>query len=177
MDTSPLGSPDPRIDELLLALGQAVYAGQVLEETMVEVISVTMELVEGTGTGEQFSISLEKFSKRTLGQVVLSLRQVAELPVEDDQVLSEALDARNFVIHKFSGHVGDIFQPGADLSAHRNTLHDKCKVILKGTSVATELHECVVRLHTEKASAAALKLRAVANELRELLMPDDSTKH
>lgn len=177
MEVSSLRPSDPRVDELLLALGQAVYAGQVLEETMVEVISVAMELVEGTGTGEQFAISLDRYSKRTLGQVVLSLKKIAHLPAEEDQCLADALDARNFVIHKFSAHAGDIFQPGADLVAHRSTLHEKCRCILEGTTVATDIHQCLVRMNSERTAATVSKLRATANDLRRLLLADKSTEH
>jgi len=93
--------------ELFEYLGRALYECQRLEVTLASVIR-DLHLLTGSIQGNDLLERLQKFQKildsrlkHTLGKLFKELRRFVKLGDEDEHLLSEALEKRNEIVHRF----------------------------------------------------------------------------
>jgi len=164
-------------DKVFLALGQTLYACQLFEATMLEVIAHAHELLDGTGDGGQLQSSIEQLSRKTLGQVLHELRKRADIRSDIDSRLNEGLEARNFVVHHFASHVGDDLVDETKGIAHQRALYEKCVIIMTANDTALTLLDALAKLNTTKSAALASELEQTARDLRELAKQYSRLRH
>ena len=99
-------------DKVFLALGQTLYVCQLFEGTMLEIMATVHEILDGTGDGKQFFLSIEALSRKTIGQLIQELRKRADLRSDIEEQLASGLEARNFIVHNFARHVAHHEHPG-----------------------------------------------------------------
>ena len=167
MNTTNPSSPQPSANSVFTALGLAVYACQLFEGTMLEVMASARELLEGTGDGRRYDASLEALSRKTLGQLLHDFRNRAEIQVDVDEQLQVGLEARNFIIHKFASLVGDDFANESKFVGHLNPLYDKLAIVITANSAASAVLAALGKAQSERSERVASELRDAANAMRE----------
>ncbi len=135
---------------------------------MLEILANAHEVLDGSGDGKQFYASIETLSRKTLGQLLHTLRKRAEIRPDIDDQLSAALEARNFVVHRFAESVGDDLADEDKIFALQRSLSEKCMIIVNANSTAAEVLRAIGHLNAERSYRAANELRDVAATLREL---------
>lgn len=168
MNTSSIANRAHSPDKVFLALGQTVYAGQLFEVTMLEVLATSRELLDGTGDGVTFNNSIESLSRRTLGQLLAAFRERADVRSDIESLLCVGLEARNFVVHRFAQYVGDDLDDEAKRSQHQRTLYEKCAVIMAANDAALAMLEAIGKLQAQRSVERVAELEQTAIALREL---------
>jgi hypothetical protein len=177
MNAEPEPPRTASIDDVMQALGTAVFASQVFESTMLEVIAATRELLKGSFDGKEYQSSIDSFSRNTLGQLLNALRKHAELNPAIDEKLIAGLDARNQVVHRFATDVGDQLFSHQNLDALRKALYEKCSLIMEANVTAVAILHAVVDLVSERGSQLVTELSQVAEKLSLLGSSESSLKH
>jgi len=99
-------APDDEDNEVWIYYGLAAYYAQLLEKDVLQFVAM-LEFVGlssiGPGTTQQIFARLDR---HTLGQLMRAARTRATIPQHIDDLLSESLEKRNFLIHKFYYHHG-----------------------------------------------------------------------
>jgi hypothetical protein len=163
MNTPSRTQPPETPDKVFLVLGQAVYAGQLFEATMLEVLATARELLDGTGDGTAFEDSIESLSKKTLGQLLVAFQARADIRPDVESILSAGLEARNFVVHRFAQHVGDEVKQ----NDHQRTLYEKCIAIIAANDVALAMLRAIGQQQVQRSTERVSRLRQTATALRE----------
>jgi hypothetical protein len=90
------------LSPLMIEAGAALYDSQAFEQGLIYLLYLLSKL-EGTEDLEQRSIEdiLENKKKKTAGQIIGILKKHVSLTAEVEGILSDALDERNFIIHRF----------------------------------------------------------------------------
>jgi hypothetical protein len=177
MNPPPQPSMPPSVDGVFLALGQTLYACQLFEATMLEILASAHEVLKGTGDGTQFQASIETLSRQTLGQLLQALRKVADIRPDIDAQLGSALEARNFVVHRFAAQVGDDLTLDRNIPDHQRALYERCSLILEANSTAVSVLQALARLQSDRSSNVVAKLEQAANALRSLANSDPGARH
>ncbi len=86
--------------EVYAFYGLAAYCGQLLEKGLVNLMSTLR--TEGVSiTREQFDKIFASYDRLTLGVLLRDARKMIDIPLQTDQILAEALEKRNFLVHHY----------------------------------------------------------------------------
>ena len=177
MNTSSPQTIPQFADKLFLALGQTLYACQLFEATLLEVLAHTHELLDGTGDGTRFQESIETLSRKTLGQLLHEFRKRADIREDIEGRLSAGLEARNFVVHHFAEHVGDDLSAEPEISAHQRVVYEKCAVVMGANDAGLDLLNAIAKLNAARSGAMANELEEKTNAMRELASRYSELRH
>ena len=164
-------------DKVFLALGQTLYACQLLEGTMLEIMATANEVLDGTGDGKLFYESIEALSRKTLGQLIHELRKRADLRPDIEDHLCTGLEARNFIVHRFAKHVGDDLTNEAQTITCQRHVYQKCALVMNANDIAVEMLHALGRHHAEESVKKTAELEATTEALRELTSKISLPKH
>jgi hypothetical protein len=95
--------PEPEnydVKEVYSFYGLAAYCGQVLEKGLVNLV-VALHTEGVTITREQFDSIFATYDSRTLGQLLRNAHTRVAISSEIDQLLSDALSKRNWLVHNY----------------------------------------------------------------------------
>ena len=177
MNTAAIPPHPPSANSVFTALGLTVYACQLFEATMLELLASAHELLDGTGDGKRFDASLETLSRKTLGQLLHDFRKRTDIRSDIDDKLQLGLEARNFVIHGFAVHVGDDFNDESTFVNYQRLLYEKLAVMMVANSSASAVLEALGKAHSERSERIAGELQDTMQALRELLKSHGSPRH
>lgn len=88
------------LEPMFLALGQAVYACQVFEDSLCMLHSWLSRL-DADGADDAMFASWDFHSAKTLGGLLTALRNRVALPSDLETFLREGVEYRNAIIHRF----------------------------------------------------------------------------
>ena len=96
------------VKEVYARFGLAVYFAQVLEHGLVNALAI-LDLIPSqrhvARTREEWAADVDGFMDRqfkaTMGRMMRSLRDVAQVDADLEQLLNDALDKRNWLVHAF----------------------------------------------------------------------------
>jgi hypothetical protein len=102
IDTTPLNS-------IYLEMGATVQDSQRLELYISLIVTLLVELSDGTLTDREFKDWMDNLGSHTLGHLIEEIKK--KVGFTDDAILGlrEALRARNFLIHRFYNLRSDLF--------------------------------------------------------------------
>ena len=164
-------------DKIFLALGQTLYVCQLFETTMLEVLAVAHELLDGTGDGRKYQASLETLSRKTLGQLLHDLRKRADIKSEVDSQLDAGLEARNFVVHRFAEHLGNDLIDEPKAIAHQRALYEQCAHVMTANDAGIALLHAIGHLNANKSSKLIGEIEETVRALRELPSQYSEPRH
>lgn len=153
-------------DKVFLALGQTLYACQLFEATMLEVLAHAHELLDGSGDGQLFQQSIDTLSRRTLGQLLHSLRKRADLRDDIDARLGEGLEARNFIVHGFASYAGDAIAEEANAAKLQKVLNEKCVIVMAANDAGLVLLNALGKSNSARSAILAEELERKAQAIR-----------
>ena len=175
---SSISSPaPPSADKIFLALGQTLYVCQLFEATMLEVLAVAHELLDGTGDGRKYQASLETLSRKTLGQLLHDLRKSADIKSEVDSQLDAGLEARNFVVHRFAEHLGEDLIDESKAIAHQRTLYEKCALVMTANDTGLALLHAIGHMNSTKSSKLIAEFEETVRALRDMPTQYSEPRH
>ena len=98
----------PHVREVYARYGLAVYCAQVLEHGLVNAL-VILDLIPSrrhlARSSEEWGADVDAFMDRhfeaTMGRMMRNLRDVTEVSVDLDRLLSDALNKRNWLVHDY----------------------------------------------------------------------------
>ncbi|MCH7700769.1 MAG: hypothetical protein IID37_03685 [Planctomycetes bacterium] len=95
--------------EVYAFFGLAAYTAQVVEAALLNLL-VGLELArQPTISRQQFEQAFDQADKKTLGQLLRKIGSQVPLGADVESVLGEALDARNYLCHRFFGDHAEDF--------------------------------------------------------------------
>jgi len=92
---------DDEYDIFYLAFGKAVLAAQGFEFNLGTLLISLDRLIQGNLTVEALFALDEKYSRLTMGQLLVQLRTKISVSKSIEERLKEGLNNRNFLIHRF----------------------------------------------------------------------------
>lgn len=167
----------PAVDGVFLALGQTLYACQLFEATMLEVLAAAHELLDGSGDGTKVEASIETLSRKTLGQLLHDMRKRADIRADADDLLNEALEARNHVVHRFAENLGDDLTEESKLHALKRSLYEKCAIVMNANTTALAVLDAIGHLNSERSTRIINEHEQVAAALQELMAEYSKPRH
>lgn len=104
--STPIEDVQSRLDQDLLnsayrAYGRAMNSAQVLENNILMLLVALEREASGIDTLDESERLYGIFSKRTLGQLMHLLRQSIPIPAKFEELLSEAINIRNLLAHRY----------------------------------------------------------------------------
>jgi len=137
-----LHSSDPAElrNELFRAVGRAVYTSQMLESQLALILAILKDELA-------LQVDLHSLAapdhKRSLGQLIGTLSEALPEPFEGRETLSEALEARNRVVHHFFVRNNDAF---TEMSVYRDALTALQSDSRKLSDAAILMHDVYLKL-------------------------------
>lgn len=153
---------------LLLEFGKAAYICQCFESSLCFLLSLmTHESAEGEEGA--FQASWDFHSKKTLGNLLKSLREIIEVPQDLDKFLGEGVETRNKIIHGFlTRNVARFNEPKGRLDIERELVALK-REVKRRDIVVNKLIDALLKKH----GTSNEKLKRSADRLWEYLNPED----
>jgi hypothetical protein len=89
------------MDDVLTAFGAASYNAQVLERKLVILLSTLFAARNLPAADMAFDRGMDRFGVSTFGELIRKLCQVLKVSASLEKQLRDALDARNYLAHRF----------------------------------------------------------------------------
>jgi hypothetical protein len=126
------------IGDVLTGFGAASYNAQVLERKLVILLSSLFAARNFPAADRAFDRTMDRFEANTLGELIGKLCQLLERPVSLENRLRDALDARNYLAHRFFWeHAEDELSEAG-----------RAKMISELSALSTQLYELSGKLET-----------------------------
>ena len=164
-------TPNDNVSELMepvfLELGKAVYICQCFESSLCFLLSlIAHESAEGEDGA--FQASWDFHSKKTLGNLLKSLREIIEVPDDLDSFLGEGVTKRNEIVHGFlTRHAERLANPKERLKIEQELVMLKQEVKRRDI-VVNKLIDTLLK----KYGTSNNQLKRNADRLWEHLNPD-----
>jgi hypothetical protein len=166
MPTTPTDNTAELLAPVFLELGRAVYVCQCFESSLCFLLSL-MAHESAQGEDGAFQASWDFHSKKTLGNLLKTLRERIEVPVELDAFLGEGVDKRNEIVHGFLTHNAQrLTDPKARLEVEQELVALKLEVKRRDVAVNKLLDALLKKydLSNEKLKRNADRLWEQLNE-------------
>ena len=153
---------------LLLEFGKAAYICQCFESSLCFLLSL---MAHESADGEEgaFQASWDFHSKKTLGNLLKSLREIIEVPQDLDKFLGEGVETRNKIIHGFLTHnVPRFNEPKGRLEVEQELVALKREVKRRDIAVNKLIDSLLQKYGTSNE-----ELKRKADRLWEHLNPED----
>lgn len=125
--------------EVFAFFGLAAYYGQVFEQAALHLAAALHVYAMSPRTRQGVDATWERLDRQTLGQLLASARQRTTIDPTIDELLGEAIDSRNYLVHRFFERNSERFMLESGRKSMIHELRDATGLFQRADRAATEL--------------------------------------
>jgi hypothetical protein len=131
---------------IYLEIGTAVQDSQRLELYISFIVTLLIDLGDGTLSDDQFKWSMDSLGSHSLGHLIEEIKKKVGFTDQAVEALRQALRARNFLIHRFYNARSDLFLTQAGREKALREIKQKREALIVAAAMLDPVMNELIRL-------------------------------